>query len=345
MDTDHGGRPRGTEARAGLSFRRRANQVFLLRVRGGVGRGAVLNWVWLGLIAFSVLLGGFTGRIDAVGSGAIDNAQGRGDPGRNLVAVMTLWLGMMRLATAAGLIQRPRPGAEAGARLAVPRGAEGPSGARFDHHEPGRQHARSDNAATPLGLKAMEELQTLNPRPDTATNAMCHAAGDEHLQPDPGAHHRDRGDDLGARQEPHRRHRPRPWSRPLIAQRRGHRRRQAAGEQPGLPPSRGGGSQRRRPRAEPAVALADYAAVLEDAEAHAPPMVRGGRLVLIGAALAFLAMLLIQAFPEWLGRPIDPAEARQASRLAAAGRPVQAGHPLAGADLPALRGAAAHPRL
>lgn len=30
-----------------------------------------------------------------------------------------------------------------------------------------------DNAATPLGLKAMKELQTLNPRKDTATNAMA----------------------------------------------------------------------------------------------------------------------------------------------------------------------------
>jgi spore maturation protein A len=29
------------------------------------------------------------------------------------------------------------------------------------------------NAATPFGLKAMEELQKLNPRPDTATDAMC----------------------------------------------------------------------------------------------------------------------------------------------------------------------------
>ena len=29
------------------------------------------------------------------------------------------------------------------------------------------------NAATPLGLKAMEELQELNPNKDTATNAMC----------------------------------------------------------------------------------------------------------------------------------------------------------------------------
>ncbi|SDZ12620.1 hypothetical protein [Tindallia californiensis] len=29
------------------------------------------------------------------------------------------------------------------------------------------------NAATPLGLKAMQELQTLNPKKDTAINAMC----------------------------------------------------------------------------------------------------------------------------------------------------------------------------
>ena len=45
-----------------------------------------------------------------------------------------------------------------------------------------------NNAATPLGIKAMEELQTLNPDKDTATNAMVTVHRDDHLRraADPG---------------------------------------------------------------------------------------------------------------------------------------------------------------
>jgi spore maturation protein B len=59
---------------------------------------------------------------------------------------------------------------------------------------------------------------------------------------------------------------------------------------------------------QPAEPSADYAAVLHDAEAEAPPMIRGGELILAGVALAFLAMLLVQSFPEWVGRPVTAAE-------------------------------------
>jgi hypothetical protein len=36
------------------------------------------------------------------------------------------------------------------------------------------------NAATPLGLRAMKDLETLNPRPGTATNAMCMLPGHQY---------------------------------------------------------------------------------------------------------------------------------------------------------------------
>jgi len=48
-----------------------------------------------------------------------------------------------------------------------------PSCRSCDDHEYRSEHARLNNAATPLGLKAMEELNKLNPKLGTATNAMC----------------------------------------------------------------------------------------------------------------------------------------------------------------------------
>ncbi|MBP8186798.1 MAG: nucleoside recognition domain-containing protein [Comamonas sp.] len=89
-----------------------------------------------------------------------------------LFGTLTLWLGFLRIAEEAGVVQwlakvlgplfgKLMPG--------VPRGhpALGLITLNFAANGLGL-----DNAATPMGLKAMKALQTLNPQPDTATNAQ-----------------------------------------------------------------------------------------------------------------------------------------------------------------------------
>ena len=89
-----------------------------------------------------------------------------------LFGTLTLWLGLLRIAEAAGLVawlarllgplfRRLMPEVPAG------HPALGLSTMNFAANALGL-----DNAATPIGLKAMRELQTLNPRPDTASNAQ-----------------------------------------------------------------------------------------------------------------------------------------------------------------------------
>jgi spore maturation protein A len=90
-----------------------------------------------------------------------------------LIGIMALWLGLLNVAKEAGLI-------DLFARLVrplmrwlfpeVPDGhpAQGAMLMNFAANMLGL-----DNAATPMGLKAMEELQTLNPVKDTATNSMA----------------------------------------------------------------------------------------------------------------------------------------------------------------------------
>lgn len=90
-----------------------------------------------------------------------------------LIGIMALWLGLLNIAKDAGLV-------DALARLLGPMMRwlfpEVPSG----HPAQGAMLMNIsanmlglDNAATPMGLKAMQELQTLNPEKDTATNAMA----------------------------------------------------------------------------------------------------------------------------------------------------------------------------
>jgi spore maturation protein SpmA/spore maturation protein SpmB len=134
----------------------------------------MLNYIWLGLIAVAVLLGGYGGNIGLVGQAGIDGAIKAVYPiGTTLLAVMTLWLGLMRLAERAGLVNRLGLALRPILRWLFP---DVPP----DHPAMGAivlnvsaNILGLNNAATPLGLRAMSELDSLNKRPGVATNAMC----------------------------------------------------------------------------------------------------------------------------------------------------------------------------
>src|SRR4029077_15652618 len=87
--------------------------------------------------------------------------------------IMALWLGVMRLAEKSGLV-----GFLAAALRPILRGLfpgvpekHPPSG--FMVMNMAANMLGLANAATPLGLRAMQDLERLNPRPGVATNAMC----------------------------------------------------------------------------------------------------------------------------------------------------------------------------
>jgi len=138
----------------------------------------VLNFIWIGffLVGFAVallrLLQGDLTIFTQVLTGIFDTAKTGFDISLGLVGVMSLWLGIMKIGEQAGVIQLfARLMGPFFARIfpEVPRGhpAGGSMVMNFSANMLGL-----DNAATPLGLKAMRELQELNPRKDTASNAM-----------------------------------------------------------------------------------------------------------------------------------------------------------------------------
>jgi spore maturation protein SpmA len=133
----------------------------------------MLNYIWLALIALAVLIGGFRGDIGAVGTAAIDGANKAFALATVLFAIMTLWLGLMRLAEKAGLVNRLGRALKPVMLWLFP---EVPA----NHPAMGAiilnvaaNILGLNNAATPLGLRAMSELEKLNRRPGVATNAMC----------------------------------------------------------------------------------------------------------------------------------------------------------------------------
>lgn len=142
----------------------------------------MLNYIWLALVVLAVILGGYntvfsptgTGGLDDVIKSAFDMAKTAVmDIALPLAAIMTIWLGIMRLADRAGLVQVLARALRPVLRLLFP---DVPA----DHPAMGSMVMNIaanmlglGNAATPLGLRAMTELQKLNPYPGTATNAMC----------------------------------------------------------------------------------------------------------------------------------------------------------------------------
>ena len=134
----------------------------------------MLNYIWLGMIVTGVMVGALTGRSTEVSQAFLDWSEkavmGVALP---LAGMFTLMLGVMRLVEQSGLI-------------AVIARFFGPVLRRLfpdvppDHPAMGAMMMNiaanfigAGNAATPFGLRAMTQLEKLNPCPGTATNAMC----------------------------------------------------------------------------------------------------------------------------------------------------------------------------
>lgn len=138
----------------------------------------MLNRLWLGffLVAFAAALGrwwfGDPTVFAAIVASLFEMAKLSVEVMVLLFGTLTLWLGFLQIAERAGLVdQLARLLGPLFARLMpdVPRGhpAIGLITLNFTANGLGL-----DNAATPIGLRAMRELQTLNTQPDTATNAQ-----------------------------------------------------------------------------------------------------------------------------------------------------------------------------
>jgi spore maturation protein SpmA len=134
----------------------------------------MLNYIWLGLILAAVLMGGASGHLKELTDATFDSAKAAVMTiALPLVGAMALWLGMMRLAEKSGLVQVLARILRPPLKLLFP---EVPA----DHPAMGAivmniaaNMLGLGNAATPLGLRAMQRLERLNPYPGTASNAMC----------------------------------------------------------------------------------------------------------------------------------------------------------------------------
>jgi len=134
----------------------------------------MLNYIWLGLVVAAVLIGAWNDTLEAVGKAAFERAEyALMKLALPLAGVMALWLGVMRLAEKAGLIQVMARALRPVMKWLFP-------DVPVEHPAMGSMLMNMaanilglSNAATPMGIRAMKDLETLNVRPGVASNAMC----------------------------------------------------------------------------------------------------------------------------------------------------------------------------
>lgn len=133
----------------------------------------MVNLIWLILLVTGFGYAAFFGNVEEVTEAAFEGAKTGVTVCFGLISVLVFWLGMMKIGEEAGLLRIL-------GRLLMPV-------VRFlfpsipkDHPATGYILSNMTanmfglgNAATPMGIKAMKELEKLNPQPGTATPAMC----------------------------------------------------------------------------------------------------------------------------------------------------------------------------
>ncbi|MFA6283533.1 MAG: nucleoside recognition domain-containing protein [Desulfurivibrionaceae bacterium] len=136
-------------------------------------KASVINIIWLSLVVLATVTAAYTNRMDALTKASFESAKDAVVLAIGLIGPMALWLGIMKVAEAGGLMRivarRVRP-------LMVRLFPDVP------HDHPAMSAMIMNmaanalglgNAATPMGIKAMQELDKLAPEKGTATNAMC----------------------------------------------------------------------------------------------------------------------------------------------------------------------------
>jgi spore maturation protein A len=133
----------------------------------------MINYIWFFILAFGIIFGILTGRGDALSKGIILSSQSTVGLVISLVGIMCLWCGIMKIAEKSGLMDKI-------ARLLKPILKLIFKDASRDEKALGAivmnltaNMMGLSNAATPFGIKAMEEMDRLNKNKGTASNDMA----------------------------------------------------------------------------------------------------------------------------------------------------------------------------
>jgi len=134
---------------------------------------AAINIIWLFLILLSVVAAAYSGRMKETLDASFEAAKGAVELAIGLVGIMALWLGLMKVAEVGGLLSMVARAVRPVMVRLFPEVPPGHSAMSAMIMNISANVLGLGNAATPMGIKAMMELDKLNPHKGQATNAMA----------------------------------------------------------------------------------------------------------------------------------------------------------------------------
>lgn len=132
-----------------------------------------MNYIFYGLIVFSIIIGAINGKLPDVVGSILTGAEKSVQIAFSLIGIMAFWLGIMKIAEKSGLVELIAKAIKPVTRRLfneIP--PEDPSIGNIAMNFSANALGLT-NAATPIGIKAMQELQEHNVDKKTASNAMC----------------------------------------------------------------------------------------------------------------------------------------------------------------------------
>lgn len=133
----------------------------------------MLNYLWGAMILIGIAVAAFTGKMPEVTNAAIDSSKEAVTTCITMLGVMAMWCGLMEIAERAGLIKSLSEKMKPFLRFLFPDVPEKNKALDYISTNVIANILGLGWAATPAGIKAMEELQKINKNKETASRAMC----------------------------------------------------------------------------------------------------------------------------------------------------------------------------
>lgn len=132
----------------------------------------MVNVIWVLLILIAIIYSLLTGQVETINNGILTHATSGVNLILEMMPLIVLWTGIMKIAEKSGLLHVFARALNPLLRRLFPSLPRDHKALGYIASNIGANMLGLGSAATPFGLKAMDELQKDNPKKDTATEAM-----------------------------------------------------------------------------------------------------------------------------------------------------------------------------
>lgn len=133
----------------------------------------MINYLWGFMIVIGIVVGALTGKMETISVASINSAKEAVTLCITMLGVMSMWMGLMQIAKKSGIIEAMTKGLNPVIRLLFPDIPDGHAAKEYIASNMIANVLGLGWAATPFGLQAMKEMQTLNKDSDVASVDMC----------------------------------------------------------------------------------------------------------------------------------------------------------------------------